>query len=153
MPQVSGSLVEGKPLIFVTVADALPAPPEVSPHSNPVQFQVHHYRALLDTGADITCLCDNVIRERKLRAHGFIRMIGGLGPSLRETPIVRLGIVCENTGAPGYENEPRGLYQLEPVEAAAIRENQWFDIIIGTDIISQHELRLTKGGGFVLDLG
>jgi hypothetical protein len=45
-----------------------------------------------------------------------------------------------------------GLYQLEPLEAVAIRENRWFDVIIGTDIISQYELRLTKGGGFTFIL-
>jgi hypothetical protein len=38
------------------------------------------------------------------------------------------------------------------MEAAAIRPNRWFDIIIGTDVISQHELRLTKGGGFAFIL-
>lgn len=153
MPQVSGILVEGKPLVYVTVADALPTPPTVSPHSNAVPFQVHQYKALLDTGADITCLCDNVVRECRLKPHGFIRMVGGVGPSLHDTHIVRLGIMCENANNPGFNDEARSLYQLEPVEAAAIRENRWFDIIIGTDIISQHELRLTKGGNFVFDLG
>lgn len=152
MPQVSGTLIEGKPLIYVTVAEALPAPPEVAAESTPVQFQVHQYKALLDTGADITCLCGNVVRECRLRPHGFIRMVGGLGPSLHDTHIVRLGIVCEHSNEPGFNNEARGLYQLEPVEAAAIRENRWFDIIIGTDILSQHELRFTRGGGFVLEL-
>ena len=152
MPLVSGTLVEGKPLIYVTVADALPAPPEVSAQSNPISFQVHHYKALLDTGADITCLCDNVVRDCSLQLHGFIRMVGGVGPSLHDTHIVRLGILCENAAEPGFQNETRSLFQLEPIEAAAIRENRWFDIIIGTDILSQHELRLTKGGGFVFDL-
>lgn len=151
MPQVSGILVDGKPLIYVTVADALPAPPQVSAQCDPVPFQVHQYRALLDTGANITCLCDNVVRERRLRVHGFIPMVGGQGRSLHDTHIVRLGVVCENTSNPGA-NDQRGLYQFEPVEAAAIRENHWFDIIIGMDIIAQHDLRLTKGGGFLFEL-
>lgn len=153
MAQVSGTLVEGKPLIYVTVADALPLPPEVSAQCDPINFQVHQYKALLDTGADITCLCDNVVRECRLKPYGFERMVGAVGPSLHDTHIVKLGIVCENASNPGFDNEPRGLYQLEPIEAVAIRENRWFDVIIGTDIISQHELRLTKGGGFTLVLG
>ncbi|MEA3053857.1 MAG: hypothetical protein QOG72_2760 [Sphingomonadales bacterium] len=149
MPQVTGTLFEGKPIIPVTVADALPAPPSVSPQAEVAPFSLHHYRALLDTGADITCLCDNVISECRLRPYGFIRMMGSVGPSLHDTHIVRLGILCGDD-APG--GEARGLYQLEPMEAAAIRPNRWFDIIIGTDVISQHELRLTKGGGFAFIL-
>lgn len=145
MPQVSGTLFEGKPLIEVTIADALPAPPEVAPQTIATSFSLRPYRALLDTGADITCLCDNVIRECRLRPSGFIRMIGASGPSLHDTHIVRLGILCGDDVGTG---EPRGLYQLEPQEAAAIRENRWFDVIIGTDIIAQHELTLTRGGGF-----
>lgn len=152
MPQVSGTLFEGKPLIHVTVADALPAPPVVGPQSSPVSFSVHQFRALLDTGADITCLCDNVIRECRLRVAGRMRMVGAVGPSLHDTHIVRLGILCGEVHDHGPGNHMSGLYQLEPIEAVAIRENRWFDVIIGTDIISQHELRLTKGGGFTFIL-
>lgn len=151
MPRVIGTLIEGKPLIQVTIADALPAPQEVSSQPSPAIFSVHHYRALLDTGADITCLCDNVIRDCQLRPYGFIRMIGASGPSLHDTHIVRLGILCGDDTGRG--DEPRSLYQLEPQEAAAIRENRWFDVIIGTDIIFQHELTLTRGGGFRFTLG
>jgi hypothetical protein len=76
-------------------------------------------------------------------------MVGGVGPSLHDTHIVRLGILCGDEALGG---EPRSLFQLEAKEAAAIRANRWFDIIIGTDIISQHELRLMKGGGFTFIL-
>lgn len=150
MPQVSGTLFEGKPLIRVTIADALPNPIAVSPQAEPVPFSIRPYRALLDTGADITCLCANVISDCRLRPYGFVRMIGSSGPSLHDTHIVRLGILCGDPSEHGQEDgQPRGLYQLEPQEAAAIRENSWFDVIIGTDIIRQHELRFTKGGGFI----
>ena len=153
MPQVSGTLFEGKPLIRVTIADALPSPPEVSPQAEPLPFPIRPYRALLDTGADITCLCANVIAECRLKPYGFVRMIGGSGPSLHDTHIVRLGILCGDQGEyAGEDEQPRGLYQLEPQEAAAIRANSWFDVIIGTDIISQHDLHLTKGGGFIFSL-
>lgn len=152
MPQVSGTLFEGKPLIYVTVADALPAPPTVTPQAEAVAFQIRHYRALLDTGADVTCLCDNVIAECRLRPYGFTRMVGAVGPSLHDTHIVRLGILTGNVGPWDDESEPRGLYQLEPLEAVAIRPNRWFDIIIGTDVISQHELRM-KGGRFDFIVG
>lgn len=150
MAQVIGRLTEGKPIVEITLADALPAPPMVAAKGLPNSFAVQNYRALLDTGADITCLCDHVVAERRLQSYGFERMIGALGPSLHETYIVRIGILCGDYLNP--DNSPRGLFQLEPLEAAVIRDNQWFDLIIGTDVLINYEFRLTKGGGFVLDL-
>lgn len=151
MARASGILIEGKPLVEITLADATPSPGIVGPQAPQSSFNVRHYRALLDTGADITCLCDHVVAECKLRPYGFERMMGALGPSLHQTYIVRIGILCgdahDRSSMAG-----RGLFQLEPLEAAVIRDNQWFDLIIGTDVLSQHEFTMTKGGGFRLDL-
>ena len=48
----------------------------------------------------------------------------------------------------------RSLYQLPAaLEAAEIGANKWFDLIIGMDVISQHEFNFTKGGGFRFKLG
>ena len=88
--------------------------------------------------------------ERGLKPYGFERMIGALGPSLHQTYIVRIGIVCGDEADP--HGADRGLFQLEPLEAAVIRDNQWFDLIIGTDVLSHHEFALTRGGGFTLTL-
>lgn len=150
MPQVIGQLLSGKPIVDVTIADALLRPLEVSSDSSVNPFTIRQYRALLDTGADITCVCDNVVRECQLRQSGFIRMVGGVGPSLHSTHIIRVGIVTGNMVEPNVSL--RSIFQLEPLEAAAIRENGWFDIIIGTDILRNHELTLTRGGGFRLEL-
>ncbi|MEO1221608.1 MAG: hypothetical protein AAFY42_09720 [Pseudomonadota bacterium] len=150
MAQVTGTLIEGKPIVEIALADALPAPPEVSSTSVPQQFAVREYRALLDTGADITCICDHVVSECALKQYGFERMIGAVGPSLHETYMVRIGILLGNQAEP--DQAQRGLFQLEPLVAARIRDNQWFDLIIGTDILSNHEFTLTRGGGFRLEL-
>lgn len=150
MALVTGRLIEGKPIVDITLADATPAPSAVSAHARAARFQVHPYRALLDTGADISCVCDHVIAELRLRAYGFVRMIGAHGPSLHTTYIVRIGIVCGDQQAP--ERAERGLFQLEPLEAAQIKTNSWFDVIIGTDVLSQHEFSLQRGGGFSLTL-
>jgi Aspartyl protease len=149
MALVSGRLTEGKPIIEITLSDATPVPVGFGPTVDPSAFKIRPYRALLDTGADITCLCDHVVAECKLRPYGFERMIGALGPSLHSTFIVRIGIVF---GDESEISNPRGLFQLEPLEAAVIRDNQWFDLIIGTDVLSQHEFALTRGGGFKLTL-
>ena len=125
MPQVSGTLFEGKPIIRVTIADALPSPPGVSPRADPIPFSIRPYRALLDTGADITCLCANVIAEFRLRPYGFVRMIGSTGPSLHDTHIVRLGILCgDQSEYAGDDDQPRGLYQLEPAGGGGDQSKQ-----------------------------
>lgn len=150
MALVSGRLTEGKPLVDVTLASALPTPVAVTAKTASSSFAVRPYRALLDSGADITCLCDHVVAECRLRPYGFERMVGAVGPSLHQTYIVRIGIVFGNQDDPNAAE--RGLFQLEPLEAAAIRDNQWFDLIIGTDVLSKHEFTLTRGGGFKLEL-
>lgn len=148
MAQVTGRLIEGKPIVEVTLADALPRPQEVGFQGSPT-FNVRPYRALLDTGADITCLCDHVVSECKLKQVGFEKMVGALGASLHETYIVRIGIL---TGDTSDDSSERGLFQLEPLEAPCIRDNQWFDILIGTDVLAHHEFSLTRGGMFRLSL-
>lgn len=149
MALVSGLLTEGKPIVEITLADALNEPSSVQPYGQSTPFNLRPYRALLDTGADLTCLCDHVVAECKLRAVGFERMIGAVGPSLHSIYIVRIGILCGDLVDP---QGTRSLFQLEPLQAANIRDNQWFDLIIGTDVLSQHEFTLTRGGGFKLTL-
>ena len=147
MALVTGRLTEGKPIVAITLTDASPAPARLMPQDRPASFNIREYRALLDTGADLTCVCDHVVADRRLRPHGFVRMVGAVGPSLHQTYIVAIGVPY------GDEAAARGLYQLEPLEAASIRDNRWFDVLIGTDVLSQHEFTLTKGGGFRLILG
>lgn len=150
MALVSGRLTAGKPLVEITLADATPAPSQLAAQTDPPSLSVRQYKALLDSGADITCLCDHVVNECRLRPYGFERMIGALGPSLHQTYIVRIGILCGDQEDPSAAD--RGLFQLEPLEAAVIRDNHWFDLIIGTDVLSAHEFTLTRGGGFKLQL-
>ncbi|MEO0462542.1 MAG: hypothetical protein AAF127_05390 [Pseudomonadota bacterium] len=150
MAQVTGTLIEGKPIVDITLADALPAPPEVSSVSEVNSFSVRQYRALLDTGADITCICEHAVRESGLKQYGFERMIGAVGPSLHETYIVKIGILLGDSD--DADRLINGLFQLEPLVAAKIKDNKWFDLIIGTDILRNHEFALTRGGGFRLEL-
>ena len=149
MALVTGRLVNGKPIVEVTLADALAGIGQVSPPGQTQSLHLRTYRALLDTGADGTCVCDHVIAECGLRAHGMIRMIGALGQSRHRTYMVSVGI---QYGDQEGGDLPRGLFQLEPLQAAQIKSNSWFDVLIGTDVLSQHEFALTRGGGFRLEL-
>lgn len=154
MAKITGSLLEGKPIIDIAVADAVPTPSSVSANPAPLVFPVRHYRALLDTGADVTCLCDHVVKEAGLRSYGMMQMRGGNGPSIHITYIVQIGIWCsEMADFEGDDNETRSLFQLpDPYEAPAIRDNQWFDVIIGTDVLSKCDFHLRPGGAFTLTL-
>lgn len=154
MPQITGSLLNGKPIVSVALASAVPAPGGVVTQTSISPFNVREYRALLDTGADITCLCNNVIRECNLPPFGIINMTSGKGENLHSSHLIRLGIWCEQEDEFDGEMEvKRTLYQLpEEFVAAAITENSWFDVIIGTDILSDHEFTLFKGGQFKLTL-
>lgn len=69
--------------------------------------------------------------------------------------LIRLGVWCEKTVEVQGELEvERSLYQIPGAHIAAeIGTNSWFDLIIGMDIISQHELSFTKGGTFRFVLG
>lgn len=155
MPQITGSLFNGKPIISVAVTEALPQPLPVGPTQFAPSIHIKEYRALLDTGADVTCVLPHVVRDSFLVSRGLIPMTSGNGTYDHMSYLIRLGVWCEKTvfvdGEPDVE---RTLYQI-PGEhiAAEIRTNSWFDLIIGMDIISQHELNFTKGGGFCFNLG
>ncbi len=154
MPQITGFLLSGKPIVSVALASAVPMPEQVGPASLAPEFNVREYRALLDTGADITCLCNNVIRDCKLPPFGIINMTSGKGESLHDSHLVHLGVWCKEIEEFEGETEvKRFLYQLpKELVAAAITENSWFDVIIGTDILIDHEFALYRGGAFKLVL-
>ena len=82
-------------------------------------------------------------------------MTSGSGTYDHMSYLITLGVWCEHeVDVDGEIDTQRTLYQI-PGEhiAAEIRANSWFDLIIGMDIISQHELNFIKGGGFVFKLG
>lgn len=150
MPQITGSLFEGKPIVSVAVAEALPQISPVGPQQAAPGFHIKEYRALLDTGADITCVLPHVVKECFLVSRGLVTMTSGIGKYDHMSYLIRLGIWCEEVvDVDGDLEVSRTLYQIPGEhEAAEIRANSWFDLIIGMDIISQHELNFTRGGGF-----
>jgi len=154
MVQTTGLLSEGKPIIEIAIADAIPNPSSVSPFSTEQKFPLRYYRALLDTGADITCLCERVVRETNLSPYGMMNMTSGMGTAPTITYIIQLGIWCqEPLDFEGDGQFTRTLFWLEEAyEAPRIKDNQWFDVIIGTDILSQYDFHLRKGGEFTLTL-
>lgn len=155
MPQIVGSLLDGKPLVTVALSDAVPRPTSVTPNGGSTSFEITEYKALLDTGADITCLCQHVVHEQRLSPLSMVNMTSGNGQNHVMSYLVHLGVWCEEpVDIDGELEVRRSLYQFpDPLQAAVIQNNQWFDVIIGTDLISQHELTMMKGGKFRFTLG
>ena len=152
MVQVTGTLSNGKPIIDVSISRALSYDQSLIPlYSKPV-LPLRPYRALIDTGADITCICDQVVKDVGLKAHAMTSMTGANGRSTHRVFMVNVSIWCSTVSDfEGQNLESRSLYQIEAVEAAEIRNNSWFDLIIGTDILSKFSFSLKKGGDFILD--
>ncbi len=150
MPQITGTLFKGKPIISVAVSEAAPVITAVSPQHTPPSFHIREYRALLDTGADVTCVLPHVVKECFLVPRGLMKMTNGVGTYDHMSYLINVGVWCEkNVYAVDELETERTLYQIpESHIAAEINANSWFDIIIGMDIISQHELTFLKGGQF-----
>lgn len=150
MPQITGALFEGKPIVSVAVSEAAPVTSAVGPQHEPPSFHIREYRALLDTGADITCVLPHVAKECFLIPRGLIPMTNGVGTYDHMSYLINLGVWCETVVYAGDELEvEKTLYQIPGSHIAAeIKTNSWFDLIIGMDLISQHELSFLKGGQF-----
>ncbi|WP_156818691.1 hypothetical protein [Sphingomonas sp. Mn802worker] len=150
MPQITGQLFEGKPIVSVAVSEGAPIPSAVGPQHQPPSFHIREYRALLDTGADITCVLPHVAKECFLVPRGLIPMTNGVGTYHHVSYLINVGVFCENSVYVNDEIEvERSLYWIPEANIAAeIKANSWFDMIIGMDIISQHELSFLKGGQF-----
>jgi hypothetical protein len=81
-------------------------------------------------------------------------MTNGVGTFDHMSYLINVGVWCEKPVYTGDEIETeRTLYQIPDSHIAAeIKANSWFDMIIGMDIIAQHELSFQKGGGFTFSL-
>jgi hypothetical protein len=152
MVQATGRLSDGKPIIDVVIIESIA--PKVEFSSPPVarSLPVRPYRALLDTGATISCICKHVVKSMQLRPYGRIPMIGSTGQSYHRTYIITLGLMYGGDETAGYGADPSSLYQVDAGEVAEIENNNWFDLIIGTDILTRFTFTLHKGGSFTLDL-
>ncbi len=77
-------------------------------------------------------------------------MTNGVGTYHHVSYLINVGVFCENSVYVNDEIEvERSLYWIPEANIAAeIKANSWFDMIIGMDIISQHELSFLKGGQF-----
>lgn len=152
MVQTTGRLSDGKPIIDVVIVDSVGQSVDPLPYHSIPTIPVRPFRALIDTGASISCVCKHVAISMNLRPYGRIPMIGSTGQSYHRTFIITLGLMCGGNDSIETGAAPSSLFQIEPGEVAEIENNSWFDLIIGTDILTRFTFTLHKGGDFKLDL-
>jgi hypothetical protein len=154
MPRLTGNCGREKPIVSVGVLPALPAPQEVDAVSGSNSLSVIQCRALLDTGADGTSICSMLARSSQLRSYGKRTVVGINGQNYHRTWGLYLGFfVPTMSQAPGLAIEATAFHIMpDPLLAIEIPDNQWFEVIIGRDILQLCDFTLRRGGAFELDI-
>jgi hypothetical protein len=147
MPILTGNCGAEKPIVNVGVLPALPRPDEVGQSSVGSELHMVQCRALLDTGADGTSISSLLARSSGLRSYGKQLVVGINGQNYHRTWGMYLAFFVPNEqGAPSPHLFP------DPLLAIEIPDNQWFEIIIGRDILQQCNFSLKRGGTFELEI-
>lgn len=147
MLRISGNCGSEKPIIRVGIMSALPNNSPVSAREQPEPFTIVQCRALIDTGADGTSIVRSLARTSGFRSLGKRSVIGVGGSNFHRTWAVYLGFFPDET----QSTQQGGLRILdEPLLAVEIPDNQWFEVIIGRDVLSQCDFSLKRGGDFEL---
>lgn len=133
---------------------ALPRAGEVSAVHHAPQFHVTRFRALLDTGADGTSICSHVARSQNLVQMGRRTVIGIGGPNKHFTWSAFLGFFFpQDADFEGDAAQSTGFFMVpDALLAVEIPDNQWFDVLIGRDILTQFDFTIKRGGIFELNL-
>jgi hypothetical protein len=154
MPILSGECANDKPVVDVALAPIPPRTTEVSASQDAPAFHVTRLRALLDTGADGTSISYTVARTHNLVNYGKRTVIGVGGPNTHDTWAAHLGIFYQQeSDFEGDNHHTEGLFVLPgALMAVEIPDNQWFDIILGRDVLTQFDFSIRKGGRWELVL-
>lgn len=127
---------------------ALPGSVPVGPTISATPFDIIQCRALLDTGADGTSIVRSLARTSGFRSLGKRSVIGVGGANYHRTWAVYLGFLPDADAA---KSQASGIHILdEPLLAVEIPDNQWFEVIIGRDVLTQCDFTMKRGGYFEL---
>jgi hypothetical protein len=147
MPILTGECGKEKPLVAVGVLPALPRPVDMGMQHQTSGLQITQCRALLDTGADGTSISSILARSSGLRSYGKQSVIGVNGQNYHRTWGLYLAFFVPNANG-----QPSPHILSNPLLAIEIPDNQWFEIIIGRDILQQCNFSLRRGGTFELEI-
>lgn len=147
MPILKGEFAKGKPIVNVGLAPVLPRPGQPTPVAEPSVFPITPLRALLDTGADGTSITASVARRHRLENRGLRPVVGVGGSAVFPTWITFLGFFFDqDADFEGDNHTSTGLFILpDPLLTVEISDNEWFDVIIGRDVLEKFEFLVRKG--------
>lgn len=125
---------------------------EVAPTQPHVEVPIQEYRALIDTGAQRTCLTRKTIVTESLVPHSKKPIQNVNDAHLHGLYWANLGFWAERLEDDGSSGERTYFALPAPVEVIDIANNNWFDAIIGMDILQHYDLRFEGSGSFHLRL-
>lgn len=154
MPVIRGTCAEGKPLVDIVLAPMINAAGAVEAIPSYGSFHMTPLRALLDTGADGTSISSAIARSHNLTSLGRRDVIGISGASRPRTWGVYVGFLFYSVADfEGDNHASQSIFAVpDPKIAVEIPPNQWFDVIIGRDILLMYDFYLKKGGNWELNL-
>ncbi|MGX7896158.1 aspartyl protease family protein [Tsuneonella sp. HG222] len=144
MPLIRGDAGGDKPIIRVALIPALARPSEVDAKSQINSLEMLECRALLDTGADGTSVSRSAAQAAKLRSYGKMPVVGIGGQNYHRTWGLYLGLFSGGNSPPFVISEP--------LLAVEIPDNNWFEVIIGRDILNKGTFIMRPGGTFEFEL-
>jgi len=147
-----GIIEQRQAILKIGFQSFVPETYEVSPTQPHIELPVQEYRGLIDTGAQRSCLTRRTIAIESLVPHAKkpIQNVNDTHP--HRLYWAHLGFFAERISDDG-EEQGRTYFSLpEPVEVIDIANNNWFDAIIGMDILQRYELRFEGDGSFYLQL-
>ena len=148
MLRISGNCGTEKPIIRVGITSALPISGPVAAREQSEPFNIIQCRALIDTGADGTSIVRSLARTSGFRSLGKRPVVGVGGSNFHRTWAVYLGFFPDESQSIDQQSGLRILD--EPLLAVEIPDNQWFEVIIGRDVLNQCDFSLKRGGDFEL---
>lgn len=154
MPVLSGDCANDKPIAHVGLAPVLPRPDEVRPIADNASFSITPLKALLDTGADGTSISRRVARDHRLEHLGMRPVVGVGGQHYLNTWVTFLCFFFDQEADfEGDNHTTQGIFILpDPLLAIEIDNNEWFDVIIGRDVLTRFDFSLKRGGRWELHL-
>jgi hypothetical protein len=148
-----GTIENRQAILRLGLQPLVPAAPPVGPSAAPVQIPIREYRALIDTGAQRTCLTKATVAKERLIAHGKRPIQNVHSANVHRLFYVNLGFWCDDPAPLGAQESHKSYFALpEPTEAIDIASNNWFDAIVGMDVLSRYDLTIERTGHFQLRL-
>jgi hypothetical protein len=150
---VRGKLEHRQAVIEIGIQPFVPAPTEVNGLDVPMEIMINPYRALIDTGAQRTCLTQKTINTEGLLCHGKRMLRNVHSDAMHRLHHANIGFWAN--GRTDIVDEVNKSYYAwdRPIEVMNIADNEYFDAIIGMDVLENFTLKFEKGGSFEIVLG